>query len=404
MKKIFSLFAAVLFVGSMMAGTYKLTNANIVAAGAGESGYKAWTVQDDASREWNAYAIKNQHSKATSQYHFLQIKKYASEVAYYVQIPELGGETISSIKMTVSNANKPMSDGGNTATVFFSASNATSAAGEGVVSGTGDAEITLDVADLNLKTGYITAGAAVRIWEIEVTTGAAPAVVAPAIAGEAEFFDSTEVSITCATEGAAIYYTLDGTDPTASSTQYTAAFKLNATTTVKAIAIKGEDKSKIAEKVFTAKPSYASIEALVAADLADGTLVKVAFEDVKIDSVFTIKAGNRRGIYVNVKDKTGEKDVEIYYGKDDVPAAWEAEGKVSGTIIGTWTYYSNSKVWEIIPSGDDWKWTSLTYVAPSATAISNTAVEGKAVKTITNGMLIIEKNGVKYNVMGQAIR
>ncbi|MBR0195632.1 MAG: hypothetical protein IJQ32_05275 [Paludibacteraceae bacterium] len=39
-----------------------------------------------------------------------------------------------------------------------------------------------------------------------------------------------------------------------------------------------------------------------------------------------------------------------------------------------------------------------------STAISNTAVEGKAVKTITNGMLIIEKNGVKYNVMGQAIR
>ena len=40
----------------------------------------------------------------------------------------------------------------------------------------------------------------------------------------------------------------------------------------------------------------------------------------------------------------------------------------------------------------------------TTTAISNTAVEGKAVKTITNGMLIIEKNGVKYNVMGQAIR
>ena len=40
----------------------------------------------------------------------------------------------------------------------------------------------------------------------------------------------------------------------------------------------------------------------------------------------------------------------------------------------------------------------------SATAISNTAVETKAVKTLRNGILVIEKAGVRYNVMGQIIR
>lgn len=60
-----------------------------------------------------------------------------------------------------------------------------------------------------------------------------------------------EVAITCETEGATIYYTTDGSDPTAESTEYTAAFTVTETTTVKAIAIKGEYSSEIAESVIT---------------------------------------------------------------------------------------------------------------------------------------------------------
>ena len=75
-------------------------------------------------------------------------------------------------------------------------------------------------------------------------------VEAPVIAGETPFTESTEVTITAA-EGATIYYTNDGTTPTALSTAYTEALTLEATTTIKAIAVKGGITSEVASKTFT---------------------------------------------------------------------------------------------------------------------------------------------------------
>ena len=53
-----------------------------------------------------------------------------------------------------------------------------------------------------------------------------------------EFENSVEVSISCSTADATIYYTLDGTEPDANAIEYTAPFTLTATTTVKAVAVK----------------------------------------------------------------------------------------------------------------------------------------------------------------------
>ena len=50
-------------------------------------------------------------------------------------------------------------------------------------------------------------------------------------------YSTSEASITCATEDATIYYTLDGSTPTAESTQYDGAFLLTENATVKAIAV-----------------------------------------------------------------------------------------------------------------------------------------------------------------------
>ena len=148
--------------------TGTLSNADIVAAGTKQEGYSDWTVTDGKGKKWFSHAIKNQHSNATSGYHFLQIKKNDNSGPYYIQVPDYGRK-ITSLKMTVSSTGQPMTGGSNAATIYFSASNTTSETGIGVASGSGASSVTIDCSSLNLNTGYITASGAVRIWDVDVT-------------------------------------------------------------------------------------------------------------------------------------------------------------------------------------------------------------------------------------------
>ena len=62
------------------------------------------------------------------------------------------------------------------------------------------------------------------------------------------------VKINCTAEGAKIYYTTDGTEPTSSSTEYTTAVTIDKTKTIKAIAVKeGWEDSSIVEAEYTLK-------------------------------------------------------------------------------------------------------------------------------------------------------
>lgn len=78
-----------------------------------------------------------------------------------------------------------------------------------------------------------------------------PTVAAPVISGTTPFAESTSATISCATAGASIYYTVDGSTPTSASTAYTGAIALTDTTTVKAVAVKDGVSSSVTSKVFT---------------------------------------------------------------------------------------------------------------------------------------------------------
>jgi len=75
-------------------------------------------------------------------------------------------------------------------------------------------------------------------------------VMAPEISGTTPFEESTSVTIQ-GPQGASVYYTIDGSTPTAESTEYTEAFSLTDSATVKAIAVIGSTSSEVSSKTFT---------------------------------------------------------------------------------------------------------------------------------------------------------
>jgi len=93
------------------------------------------------------------------------------------------------------------------------------------------------------------------------------------------FAGSIEVTMT-AEEGATIYYTLDGTDPTTGSSAYSEALTITETTTVKAIAVADEVSSAVAEATYTAlsKSTLADAQAAEAGTqvYVEGTIVASA--------------------------------------------------------------------------------------------------------------------------------
>lgn len=88
----------------------------------------------------------------------------------------------------------------------------------------------------------------------------------------------------------------------------------------------------------------------------------------------------------------------------DAPYTLPTPVKEGYTFVG---WYDNAEgtgeAYTVIPAG----WFGTLYAIwkqSPATALENIAVEGKVVKAIINGQLIIVKNGVQYNAQGQVIK
>jgi len=89
----------------------------------------------------------------------------------------------------------------------------------------------------------------------------------------------------------------------------------------------------------------------------------------------------------------------------DAPYTLPTPVKEGYTFVG---WYDNAEgkdeAYTVIPAG----WSGTLYAIweaeGPATALDNIAIEGKVVKTIINGQLIVIKNGVQYNAQGQVVK
>ena len=169
-------------------------------------------------------------------------------------------------------------------------------------------------------------------------TPATPAgtTAAPTIEGNTPFLSNTTVTINNAAsaDGADIFYTLNGDDPTtttsASCFAYSTPFEVSATTTVKAIAKKSTDTnaSSVVNKTFTKVTPITVSAALTAIDALEdnGTSANQCV------SGFVCTAGSLSDgaiTYYISADGTEMSRLQVYKGKGLNNAAFEAAGDIA---------------------------------------------------------------------------
>ena len=113
------------------------------------------------------------------------------------------------------------------------------------------------------------------------------------------------------------------------------------------------------------------------------------------------------GEYYIAATLAAEDSLKVVYVEDDAVKTWYGvdvtETNPNGNYIVDANHAGEKTVW-FNPTRQE-AWAGHIFVEPNGgTGIDNTAVEGKAVKSLKNGILMIEKNGKVYNVIGMEIR
>ena len=157
------------------------------------------------------------------------------------------------------------------------------------------------------------------------------------------FFDQTEATITCETEGAQIFYTMNGETPNSTnSPMYGRALPINETLTLKAIAVKGEAVSAVASATFTKVESYETIAALNA--LENNTPFKFTGEAFVVAvAEKTTKSGTAKYVYIH--DNSGNS--LIYDATSANTADVEAGRFINPNWTGKVSIYKN--LFEVTP-------------------------------------------------------
>ena len=135
------------------------------------------------------------------------------------------------------------------------------------------------------------------------------------------YSEAQNVTISCATSGATIHYTTDGSTPTTNSPTYSSAIPVSSTTTIKAIAVKsGMNNSSVATATYTITAPLTSLA--VVNELPRYTEFTYGAETV----VMGVYGNTKRSMYIVMPDNTA--GTLIY----DAENAW-ADGYTFGQVI-----------------------------------------------------------------------
>ncbi|MCQ2272631.1 MAG: chitobiase/beta-hexosaminidase C-terminal domain-containing protein [Bacteroidales bacterium] len=150
------------------------------------------------------------------------------------------------------------------------------------------------------------------------------------------YYSEQEVALTCATAGATILYTTDGSDPVTNGTIYTEPFTVSTTTTVKAVAYVGSDHSHIITTVYTFPTEVANIAAFKAASTSSQATINLTEPYVITNDVNFVFSN---GTYMYVEDETA--GLLIYNNPVNITTEYVEGDIISGGIVGTYSKYQN---------------------------------------------------------------
>ena len=205
-------------------------------------------------------------------------------------------------------------------------------------------------------------------------TGDVPVVTVaePTFSPEAgTYYTPQTVSLTCATEGALIYYSLNG----APAIPYSAPFMVNATTTVTAYAMLGETTSNTVTSTYTLPVQVANIAAYYATENAN-------LFNITGDLTFVYRSGR----YMYVKDETG--GLLVYDSYNPTITTSYNEGDVfSNGLVGTRSIYNGLD--EIVPKMN----TAEGVAGEAVTPIEVTVAELLAHTSQYMSQLVVLKDG-----------
>ena len=262
---------------------------------------------------------------------------------------------------------------------------------------------TYTVSDISASTSLTiqnvnTSNTQLRIKTIQITytSSSSNFVQAPTFSpGEGTYYEAQSVTISTETEDATIYYTTDGSNPTTTSSVYTDAITISETTTVKAMAVKGEDKSNVVSATYTIKTPISGYAVDFESDLdcyVDWTLTNV--ERSEATNVTSPYAGNyfgkNKSNYSNMSFQTKEK---VAY-----PASFTCyvSKNTSNTTSSSWKVQvsSDGSAWTDVKEQDATSMTAGTWVEFTADLKSYTDVYvrlfysgSSAIRTVDNIVL-----------------
>ena len=237
----------------------------------------------------------------------------------------------------------------------------------------------------------------------DVTIVAMP-VIAP---DEGTYYDSVAVTVTCVTDSAVIYYTLNGDDASELSTKYDGPFVLTESATVKAVAIKGGKSSVQAIASYSIENSETPVdgEITLGSELFNvaggGTINSSTSEDfIGTDNGITLNyaLGNGQQRYVT------QSEIRLYTGNTLTVSVNQDEMVEIEFTVGKKTGKLNSSV----GINNTYKWIGKTdkVVFTSEATVSLTSVKVKLANNsagIDCTDMSLGGRRVVYNLRGQRV-